>query len=424
MTRFLLGLLGPLLVLACVAAPVAEAVREQRQFKKFHVVRPGVLYRSGQTSVSGLRRIVHDHRIRTVISLREGTDARDLAEERFCAQEEIRFVRLTPVYQGWDGQAGNSGNDENVRTFLEVMSDPANHPVLVHCFAGIHRTGAYCAVYRMEFEGWDNEQAIAEVKAMGYDNFDNEMDIRGWLEGYRPGRIQTGAPLDDAVSAVDERRRRLADQIKPGMAAEEVDRLIGDEETGGFILGFMGRTQTSYHRLGPLPPVHKEQTAEPPLRQSGPLIQLPVPPEMRPSSSALGEPDQFLFRMLDAANRRPIASENEGCLAALIISSARTSFLLAIIRACQHHHQGGQTPIDSADATASAEDRIRPGMPIAEVERIAGPGQKPLPTGGIVGGVAITLPSTYPGLGVLVHWRSEPGGLVVDSVESLESPSP
>ncbi len=55
--------------------------------------------------------------------------------------------------------------EPGVRKFREVMSDPNNYPVLVHCTAGIHRTGAYCAIYRMEFEHWTNERAIDEVKA-------------------------------------------------------------------------------------------------------------------------------------------------------------------------------------------------------------------------------------------------------------------
>src|SRR4051812_46821594 len=103
MSRWLIGLLGPLLALTCVAGPVALAVREQRQVKNFHVVRPGVLYRSGQLTPEGLRRVVHDQRIRTVVNLREGTTADDLAEERFCSREEIRFVRLLPVSRGWEG---------------------------------------------------------------------------------------------------------------------------------------------------------------------------------------------------------------------------------------------------------------------------------------------------------------------------------
>lgn len=188
MSKYLVAALGPLLVLACVAAPVALAVREQRQVKNFHVVAPGVLYRSAQLGPDGLKRVVHDRRIRTVVNLRDGTASHDRAEEGFCAREEIRFVRLLP--RGWDGKPGDAPVDDNLRAFLEVMRDPANHPVLVHCYAGIHRTGAYCAVYRMEFQGWHPSRAVAELKALGYDNFDNEADVKGWLEGYTPGCLR------------------------------------------------------------------------------------------------------------------------------------------------------------------------------------------------------------------------------------------
>src|SRR3954471_13302856 len=104
MFRVLIGILGPLLVAVCVAAPVSLAVCEQRQVKNFHVVRPGVLYRSAQLTPEGLKRVVHDHRLRTIVNLREGTDAHDLSEERFCSREEIRFVRLLP--RSWDCGAG------------------------------------------------------------------------------------------------------------------------------------------------------------------------------------------------------------------------------------------------------------------------------------------------------------------------------
>ena len=73
-----------------------------------------------------------------------------------------------------------------MQTFLRVMSDPRNYPVLVHCFGGVHRAGAYTALYRMEFERWTNEQALAEMKAMGYTTLDDEWDILGYLEQYVP----------------------------------------------------------------------------------------------------------------------------------------------------------------------------------------------------------------------------------------------
>jgi protein tyrosine/serine phosphatase len=40
------------------------------------------------------------------------------------------------------------------------MDDPANHPVLVHCFAGVHRTGAHIAIYRMVHDRWPNAKAL------------------------------------------------------------------------------------------------------------------------------------------------------------------------------------------------------------------------------------------------------------------------
>ena len=49
-------------------------------------------------------------------------------------------------------------------------------------------TGAYCAIYRMEFEGWSNDQAMNEMKACGYTTLDEDWDICTYLEQYRPGQ--------------------------------------------------------------------------------------------------------------------------------------------------------------------------------------------------------------------------------------------
>ena len=75
---------------------------------------------------------------------------------------------------------------EGVQRFLEIMDDSANYPVLIHCFAGIHRSGAFTAIYRMEYEHWSNQQAIDETIASGYTNLEYENDILGFLTDYRP----------------------------------------------------------------------------------------------------------------------------------------------------------------------------------------------------------------------------------------------
>ncbi|HEX4591770.1 MAG TPA: hypothetical protein VH120_17670, partial [Gemmataceae bacterium] len=54
-----------------VGLPVGYASYRNANLRNFSVVKPGVLYRSGQLSLAGLERIIHDHGIRTVVTLRD-----------------------------------------------------------------------------------------------------------------------------------------------------------------------------------------------------------------------------------------------------------------------------------------------------------------------------------------------------------------
>jgi tyrosine-protein phosphatase SIW14 len=182
--RLLLPCLGVLLVALTIAAPIEVALWARSQTPNFHVVREGVLYRSGQMSLLGMERTLHDLGIRTVVNFRYGVQPLDRAEEEWCLKEEITFVRIPPL--SWDGVQGTAEVDAGVQRFLDIVRDPKNYPILIHCFGGVHRTGAYTAIYRMEMEGWSNERAIAEMKAHGYTTFEEEADIHGYLTQYKP----------------------------------------------------------------------------------------------------------------------------------------------------------------------------------------------------------------------------------------------
>jgi protein tyrosine/serine phosphatase len=82
------------------------------------------------------------------------------------------------------------------------MADPDNYPVLVHCFAGIHRTGAFCAIYRMEHDHLSNAEALRELKEGGYINLYDEWDVLGYLEEYKP---TWRADVDPAMPATRKR---------------------------------------------------------------------------------------------------------------------------------------------------------------------------------------------------------------------------
>jgi tyrosine-protein phosphatase SIW14 len=202
MPRPIRNLLGVLIVLVLVVTPVAGAFRFLAMKRNFRPVRDGVLYRSGQMNKRGLERTIYDYGIKTVVSLRDSYDPSlpppDQEEETICGRLEVRYYRIPP--RRWEGAPGMpSPMEPGVQKFIAIMADPRNHPVLIHCFGGIHRAGAFSAIYRMEFERWSNDEAIAELKAKGYTKFDDEWDILGYMQNYVPTwRRQTQSAADDA----------------------------------------------------------------------------------------------------------------------------------------------------------------------------------------------------------------------------------
>ena len=60
-----------------IVVPLGYYSYHNRCFRNFHVVEEGVLYRSGQNTLAGLKRLIHDYRIKTVVSLRDGDKTND-----------------------------------------------------------------------------------------------------------------------------------------------------------------------------------------------------------------------------------------------------------------------------------------------------------------------------------------------------------
>ncbi len=190
MPRYLSLLCGLALAVFLVAAPWVYRNRQEARYRNFHVVKDGTLYRSGQMTLAGFQEVLTQYGIKTVITLRDtiGGPKRNVDEERFCQQRAVKFIRIPS--RSWWASDGTVPAEEGVHCFRQIIAHPATHPVLIHCQAGMDRTGAFCAIFRMEFDGWSNAKAIAEMKALGYRNIDDEWDVLGYLEQYRPLRIQ------------------------------------------------------------------------------------------------------------------------------------------------------------------------------------------------------------------------------------------
>ena len=111
------------------------------------------ILRSAQPSPLFLRWLVRRHGIKTLVNLRGRTDG---FESAFAARHGLRLY-------SFDLSASRPPSDEEVRRFLEIVRDPENHPVLVHCRNGVDRTGYMLGIYRVRVQGWTAQRAAREM---------------------------------------------------------------------------------------------------------------------------------------------------------------------------------------------------------------------------------------------------------------------
>lgn len=191
--RWMLSLLLFLLVTSSIGW---YAWNQQRHYRNFLTVKAGILYRSGQLSHKGLERVIYEYNIGTVVSLRGNTQGKQNSsvewEEKLCFKNFVHHVALPlgSTEQRAQNSPGESYKlvESAAQQFLDIMSDPVTYPrpILVHCLAGKHRTGAMAALFRIEKQGWSKEQAIAEMKALGYDDFTSFDPVRDYVVNWSP----------------------------------------------------------------------------------------------------------------------------------------------------------------------------------------------------------------------------------------------
>ena len=176
MRNVLRWVLGAVVFAGVIGPPVALYRAEYVRAKRFREVDPGKLYRSGQMTEEGFREAIERYGIKTVVNLQhEQPDPLLLSrwmgkptvrESELCKQMGVNYKLLTPDVL----PPGNTVETEPpvVKDWLALLDDEKNYPILLHCKAGLHRTGRLTAIYRMEYHGWSVGAALRELRDNGY----------------------------------------------------------------------------------------------------------------------------------------------------------------------------------------------------------------------------------------------------------------
>ena len=145
-----------------------------RLLYNFGAVEPGRIYRTAQPSPLLLSWAQRRHGIRSIVNLRGRTPG---YESAFAAEHGLRIFHLRL-------SASRPPSPEQVERFLEIVRDPDNQPVLVHCRAGVDRTGYMIGLYRTEALGWSPQRALHEM---------NRFRQFEWLNGLPQPVVRDGA---------------------------------------------------------------------------------------------------------------------------------------------------------------------------------------------------------------------------------------
>jgi protein tyrosine phosphatase (PTP) superfamily phosphohydrolase (DUF442 family) len=114
---------------------------------------------AGGQPTSGAYAKVAANGYRSVLTLRNDKDGVDpLRERAMVERENLRYFNIPVV-------AGNP-RPAQVETFLTLVRDRANHPMLINC-AAAGRVAPLMTLFRIVEQGWSEEKALDEAARMG-----------------------------------------------------------------------------------------------------------------------------------------------------------------------------------------------------------------------------------------------------------------
>ena len=155
------------------------------------------VYKSGLIAPDKIGDFIEKGQIKTVINLldRKVQDKLNPANQKHI-DDEARAIseynrQKNASVQHINIPSGQIPTRKTLKAFFKVLDNKDNYPVLIHCYHGTGRAEMYSALYRIEYENMNNEEARAKtriiVEAPGYkSSFAKGREKGDFLINYKP----------------------------------------------------------------------------------------------------------------------------------------------------------------------------------------------------------------------------------------------
>jgi tyrosine-protein phosphatase SIW14 len=148
------------------------------------------LFRGAQPNIAHLSELKNAG-ITTIVDLRGEFRGKRDRERQQAESFGMQFVFI-PV------SGFSPPTSEQLAKFFSVLRQSPQPTVFVHCAFGDDRTGVFVAAYRIAFEHWTADQALAEMLAFGFKRFWHPAMV-AYIRAL-PERLQSDPVLKSAIA--------------------------------------------------------------------------------------------------------------------------------------------------------------------------------------------------------------------------------
>ena len=174
--RTLIGVLCVLVLLGAIGG--GWAYRHHHRYKHLAVHQQGMVYRSAWVEPDVLSELIEKYQFRSVVNLckpGEMGEARWEAEREAVRNAGARLIEASmPVTIDAD--------DPELKRHMEILSDPDNYPMLVHCQHGVTRTAKFLTMYDIVFREMTADESLSAQPLFGRD--EHNVNVRAFCMNF------------------------------------------------------------------------------------------------------------------------------------------------------------------------------------------------------------------------------------------------
>ena len=176
-----------IVVFSLVLIGVGKYVYDMNINHNFETITEGKVYKSGVIPPDEIEEYVKKYNIKSIVDLRfpgTGDDVNNPEIPKELTDEKNALAKIKGVTYFNNG-SDQVPNQKNLDVFFKIMDDKNNYPVLIHCYHGVGRAEMYSALYRIEYEKMNRDEARTSTRLLTkWSSFDLGKPKGDYLHNY------------------------------------------------------------------------------------------------------------------------------------------------------------------------------------------------------------------------------------------------